>query len=38
MAARDRLTYGQSITDACLSLADTLPLLEQLAVAVRRRR
>ncbi len=28
--------YGQSITDACLSLADTLPLLESLAEAVRR--
>lgn len=27
------LTYGQSITDACLSLDDTLPLLEQLATA-----
>ena len=24
-------TYGQSITDACLSLENTLPLLEQLA-------
>ncbi|TGD75799.1 3-deoxy-7-phosphoheptulonate synthase [Mangrovimicrobium sediminis] len=29
------LVYGQSITDACLSLADTVPLLEQLAAAVR---
>lgn len=27
------LTYGQSITDACLSLADTEPLLEALASA-----
>ncbi|TXS93993.1 3-deoxy-7-phosphoheptulonate synthase [Parahaliea maris] len=36
MAARDALTYGQSITDACLSLDDTAPLLEQLAAAVRR--
>ncbi len=26
-------TYGQSITDACLSLENTLPLLEQLAAA-----
>ena len=34
----DTLTFGQSITDACLSLADTLPLLEQLATAVRRSR
>jgi len=29
------LVYGQSITDACLSLAETMPLLEQLAAAVR---
>ncbi len=29
------LVYGQSITDACLALEDTLPLLEQLAAAVR---
>jgi len=28
-------TYGQSITDACLALDDTLPLLEQLAEVVR---
>jgi 3-deoxy-7-phosphoheptulonate synthase len=28
-------TYGQSITDACLSLAETEPLLQQLATAVR---
>jgi len=28
-------TYGQSITDACLALDDTLPLLEQLATTVR---
>ena len=27
--------YGQSITDACLSLDDTLPLLERLATTVR---
>jgi 3-deoxy-7-phosphoheptulonate synthase len=32
------LTYGQSITDACLSLEDTLPLLQQLATAVRKAR
>lgn len=31
-----KLNYGQSITDACLSLADTAPLLEQLAAAVRK--
>ena len=30
------LTYGQSITDACLSLADTAVLLELLAAAVRK--
>jgi 3-deoxy-7-phosphoheptulonate synthase len=32
------LTYGQSITDACLSFAETRPVLEQLAKAVRERR
>jgi 3-deoxy-7-phosphoheptulonate synthase len=32
------LTYGQSITDACIGWEDTLPLLEELAEAVRRRR
>lgn len=32
------LTYGQSITDACLGWADTLPVLEQLAAAVVARR
>ena len=32
------LRYGQSITDGCLSLADTVPLLGQLAGAVRRAR
>jgi 3-deoxy-7-phosphoheptulonate synthase len=32
---RAGLVYGQSITDACLSLDDTLPLLETLADAVR---
>ena len=29
-----QLTYGQSITDACLGWEDTVPLLEQLAAAV----
>ena len=29
------LVYGQSITDACLALDDTVPLLQQLAAAVR---
>ena len=32
----DTLTYGQSVTDACLSLDDTIPLLELLAAAVRK--
>jgi len=36
MAEREQLTYGQSITDACLNLTQTVPLLEQLAAAVRR--
>lgn len=31
----DSRIYGQSITDACLALEDTVPLLEQLATAVR---
>ena len=32
------LTYGQSITDACLSFDDTIPVLETLAQAVQQRR
>jgi 3-deoxy-7-phosphoheptulonate synthase len=32
------LEYGKSITDACISWEDTVPLLEQLAAAVRQRR
>jgi 3-deoxy-7-phosphoheptulonate synthase len=32
------LTYGQSVTDACVSWADTETLLEDLAAAVRARR
>jgi 3-deoxy-7-phosphoheptulonate synthase len=32
------LTYGQSITDACLAWEDTEPVLEELAKAVRARR
>jgi 3-deoxy-7-phosphoheptulonate synthase len=32
------LTYGQSITDACIGWDDTGPLLEELAAAVRQRR
>ena len=33
---RHKLVYGQSITDACLSLADTAPLLNLLAATVRK--
>ncbi len=32
------LTYGQSITDACIDWADTVPVLEGLAQAVRKAR
>jgi 3-deoxy-7-phosphoheptulonate synthase len=32
------LVYGQSITDACISWEDTVPLLEELAHAVCQRR
>jgi len=32
------LRYGQSITDACISWKDTVPVLERLAEAVRKRR
>jgi 3-deoxy-7-phosphoheptulonate synthase len=32
------LTYGQSITDACLSWDETVPVIEDLAAAVRARR
>lgn len=37
-ASRDKLTFGQSITDACLGWDHTVPVLEQLARAARRRR
>jgi 3-deoxy-7-phosphoheptulonate synthase len=33
-----KLTYGQSITDACISWESTVPVLEQLAQAIRTRR
>ncbi len=36
LAPGAELRYGQSITDPCLSLEQTVPLLEQLAAAVRR--
>jgi 3-deoxy-7-phosphoheptulonate synthase len=32
------LTYGQSVTDACLGWQDTVPVLDELAAAVRRSR
>jgi 3-deoxy-7-phosphoheptulonate synthase len=32
------LTYGQSITDGCISFEDTIPLLHKLAAAARERR
>jgi 3-deoxy-7-phosphoheptulonate synthase len=32
------LQYGKSITDACISFKDTIPVLESLASAVRERR
>ena len=38
VVAGQPLTYGQSITDACMSWNDTLPLLQELAAAVRQRR
>jgi 3-deoxy-7-phosphoheptulonate synthase len=34
---RKALVYGQSITDACLSFAETVPVLERLARAMRSR-
>jgi|TARA_B100002003_G_scaffold251598_1_gene296140 3-deoxy-7-phosphoheptulonate synthase len=34
----EALVYGQSITDACISFDQTIPLLEKLAEAVARRR
>jgi 3-deoxy-7-phosphoheptulonate synthase len=38
VVAGQPLTYGQSITDACISWKDTMPLLQELAAAVRHRR
>jgi len=35
---RDALTYGQSITDACISWEQTAPVMYELAEAVRQRR
>ena len=33
-----KLTYGQSVTDACISWKDSIPILEELAAAVNKRR
>jgi len=38
IAARDVMTYGQSVTDACLNWDETVPVLDTLAEAVRQRR
>ncbi|MFP5304852.1 MAG: 3-deoxy-7-phosphoheptulonate synthase [Gammaproteobacteria bacterium] len=38
IAPRDRMTYGQSVTDACIHWDDTLELLRQLANSVEQRR
>jgi 3-deoxy-7-phosphoheptulonate synthase len=37
-ASRERLLYGQSITDSCMGWEETLPLLRELAKAVSSRR
>lgn len=37
-AEKDKLVYGQSITDACISWETTVPILEQFATAVKARR
>ncbi len=37
VAARAELTYGQSITDGCMSWENTVPVLERLAEARRKR-
>jgi 3-deoxy-7-phosphoheptulonate synthase len=37
LGPRESLRYGQSITDACLSLEDTVPVIDGLAAALRRR-
>jgi 3-deoxy-7-phosphoheptulonate synthase len=35
---RSRMTFGQSVTDGCLAWDGTVPVLEELADAVRQRR
>jgi 3-deoxy-7-phosphoheptulonate synthase len=38
ISERSRMTFGQSVTDGCLAWDTTVPLLENLAAAVRQRR
>jgi 3-deoxy-7-phosphoheptulonate synthase len=38
IAERAKMTFGQSVTDGCLSWDGTIPVLETLAEAVRKRR
>jgi 3-deoxy-7-phosphoheptulonate synthase len=38
LAIGKSLTYGQSVTDACINWETTVPVLEELARAVRTRR
>jgi 3-deoxy-7-phosphoheptulonate synthase len=38
LEAGKKLIYGQSITDACISWDTTVPVLEELAAAIRERR
>jgi 3-deoxy-7-phosphoheptulonate synthase len=38
IADRASMTFGQSVTDGCLAWDSTVPLLENLAAAVRTRR
>jgi 3-deoxy-7-phosphoheptulonate synthase len=38
ISERSSMTFGQSVTDGCLAWDTTVPLLENLAAAVRERR
>ena len=38
LVAGRELTYGQSVTDACLGWEESVPVLDELAAAVRQRR
>lgn len=38
LSNKKQLVYGQSITDACMGWSETLPVLRELAEAVRSRR